>query len=110
MTFDPTGLTVYVDGEYVSGDEARPTVEIRPYAAVGFGFYNLDVQSHFILNGLPAVASDSNTYSGFNVGGGILLRLREEWAIGPDVRYHHVFASGNDFHFLATTLRFAFFF
>src|SRR5215475_10438026 len=23
MTFDPTGLTVYVDGEYVSGDEAR---------------------------------------------------------------------------------------
>ena len=80
---------------------------LRPYAALGAGYYNLNIQSRFLFNGLPAVASDSHNAAGFNLGGGVLFRWNESFATGLDLRYHQAFVSQNDFHYLAATLRFA---
>jgi hypothetical protein len=78
----------------------------RPYGVLGFGFYNLNQVAVFRVEDARAVVSYSKNFSGLNAGAGILVKITPSFAAGPDVRYHHLFSSGPDVHFLIPTFRF----
>ena len=98
----------YTNKEYgtgVSGDEARmlhftpyvkysftKTGKITPYAVLGAGLYNYH-QNGLALNGVETYSSRTLSYLGFNAGGGAMYDLDESWALGLDLRWHHVFAN-----------------
>jgi hypothetical protein len=80
---------------------------MRPYGVLGFGFYNINEEAQFSSGHLQVTLSNSTNYAGFNAGGGVLFKLAPSFAVGPDVRYHHIFSQGENFHSLVTSFRFA---
>jgi hypothetical protein len=81
-------------------------LSFRPYATLGYGFYNLNQVAAYRANGLRVFISDSKNYGGINIGAGALLKITPSFAAGPDLRFHHLFSPTGDLDFLVTTFRF----
>ena len=85
---------------------------VKPYVILGGGLYNVKetVEANFL--GYRYSATQSENFAGANGGVGLLVRVGDHLSLGPDLRYHRIFAGnkGFDFHYVTTSFRLAFLF
>jgi hypothetical protein len=67
---------------------------LKPYVAFGGGLYNVTAEmSDPVLDSLGLDLKETESYGGFNYGAGVLFKLTDSLAFGPEVRHHTVFIS-----------------
>jgi hypothetical protein len=90
--------------------------KIKPYLTVGGGLYrvtdNIRLLSYYWdpVLGFGAVVADgveTRNLGGFNGGFGCLFSIGDHLAVGPDLRYHHIFDSGETYYYYAAQARIA---
>ncbi len=84
----------------------------KPYLTFGGGLYR--VSDHIdadifspTLGTIRVMGSDTRNLGGINGGLGCLFRIGNNFAMGPDLRYHNIFESGEDYWYGSATVRLA---
>jgi opacity protein-like surface antigen len=92
--------------------------KFRPYLLFGAGLYHVWTNSgNIVIEGYDQISgkhvgpvtksqdTSSNSYFGFNTGGGFEVQVDENAAIGFDLRFSRVIKPYDDFQFLTPSLR-----
>jgi len=97
--------------------QVTPEIEIgswfgsfKPYLTFGGGFYRTEETVESDIWWVLPNQSNTSSYGGINGGGGLLYKLGENFATGPDIRYQRIFMTGQSFSYLATELRLSYLF
>ncbi|HVO32583.1 MAG TPA: hypothetical protein VMU17_01630 [Elusimicrobiota bacterium] len=95
--------------------------KVNPFLIGGGGLYWTHYQSGTLMvtGALPGGGTLSNTpvaygggndvNGGFNVGGGLSLEFPQNWSVGAEVRYHHIYYGKgvNDTSYIVPSVRFS---
>lgn len=81
----------------------------KRYAVLGAGFYTVrTTDGELRINALPGFSGRVNgrtsSYLGMNAGVGLAFQVSKFMAIGLDVRYHDIFAAGDDIKYWLPSL------
>jgi opacity protein-like surface antigen len=77
---------------------------VKPYLTLGGGLYRIHEEiGSFLFSPLKT----THNYAGINAGGGLLIKIADNVAFGPDIRYHRILTSDDAFHYVDATIRLA---
>ena len=77
---DTGGMAIHMGGYNLLGYLTKEGSRFRPFGTAGLEFAN------FVPPGSSATSGGGSTKFGFNYGGGVKVRVRDNWALRFDVR------------------------